>query len=62
MKPIIKVEGLGKRYHIGAQQSPYGSLRETLMGAVRAPIRLLRRRTGGERQSNRGPPPVGQGR
>jgi lipopolysaccharide transport system ATP-binding protein len=44
MKPIIKVEGLGKRYRIGAQQSPYGSLRETLAGAVRAPLRLLQRR------------------
>ncbi|HEY0084154.1 MAG TPA: polysaccharide ABC transporter ATP-binding protein, partial [Pyrinomonadaceae bacterium] len=43
MKPIIKVEGLGKRYRIGAQQSPYGSLRETLAGAVRAPLRLLQR-------------------
>jgi len=44
MKPIIKVEGLGKRYRIGAQQSPYGSLRETLAGAVRAPLRRLRGR------------------
>ncbi|HEX9918889.1 MAG TPA: ABC transporter ATP-binding protein, partial [Pyrinomonadaceae bacterium] len=44
MKPIIKVEGLGKRYRIGAQQSPYGSLRETLAGAVRAPLRRLQRR------------------
>jgi lipopolysaccharide transport system ATP-binding protein len=43
MKPIIKVEGLGKRYRIGAQQSPYGSLRETLAGAVRAPLRLWQR-------------------
>lgn len=43
MKPIIKVEGLGKRYRIGAQQSPYGSLRESLVGAVRAPLRVLQR-------------------
>jgi lipopolysaccharide transport system ATP-binding protein len=43
MKPIITVEGLGKRYRIGAQQSPYGSLRETLVGAVRAPLRLWQR-------------------
>ena len=47
MKPIIKVEGLGKRYRIGAQRSPYGSLRETLAGAVRAPLRLWRRNTNG---------------
>jgi lipopolysaccharide transport system ATP-binding protein len=51
MKPIIKVEGLGKRYQIGAQQTPYGSLRETLAGAVRAPLKLLRRRTEGEPSS-----------
>jgi lipopolysaccharide transport system ATP-binding protein len=43
MKPIIKVEGLGKRYRIGAQQSPYGSLRETLSNAVRAPLRIIQR-------------------
>jgi lipopolysaccharide transport system ATP-binding protein len=49
MKPIIKVEGLGKRYRIGAQQSPYGSLRETLAGAVRAPLRLVRRNRRGAR-------------
>ncbi|HEX8636219.1 MAG TPA: ABC transporter ATP-binding protein [Pyrinomonadaceae bacterium] len=47
MKPIIKVEGLGKRYRIGAQQSPYGSLRETLAGAVRAPLKLFRRNANG---------------
>ncbi|HZH30360.1 MAG TPA: ABC transporter ATP-binding protein [Pyrinomonadaceae bacterium] len=47
MKPIIKVEGLGKRYRIGAQRTPYGSLRETLAGAVRAPLRLWRRGANG---------------
>jgi len=51
MKPIIKVEGLGKRYRIGAQQSPYGSLRETLAGAVRAPSRLWRRNPGGAQRT-----------
>jgi lipopolysaccharide transport system ATP-binding protein len=49
MKPIIKVEGLGKRYRIGAQQSPYGSLRETLTSVVRAPLRLWRRNADGAR-------------
>ncbi|HMF54722.1 MAG TPA: ABC transporter ATP-binding protein [Pyrinomonadaceae bacterium] len=43
MKPIIKVEHLGKRYRIGAQATPYGSLRETLAGAARAPLRLMQR-------------------
>jgi lipopolysaccharide transport system ATP-binding protein len=47
MKPIIKVEGLGKRYRIGAQRAPYGSLRETLTSAVRAPLRLWRRNANG---------------
>jgi lipopolysaccharide transport system ATP-binding protein len=47
MKPIIKVEGLGKRYRIGAQRAPYGSLRETLASAVRAPLRLWRRGANG---------------
>ncbi|HEX8458779.1 MAG TPA: ABC transporter ATP-binding protein [Pyrinomonadaceae bacterium] len=47
MKPMIKVEGLGKRYRIGAQRSPYGSLRETLAGAVRAPLKLWRRGSAG---------------
>jgi lipopolysaccharide transport system ATP-binding protein len=47
MKPIIKVEGLGKRYRIGAQRTPYGSLRETLTSAVRAPLRLWRRGANG---------------
>jgi lipopolysaccharide transport system ATP-binding protein len=43
MKPIIKVEGLGKRYRIGAQHTPYGSLRESLASAARAPLRLWQR-------------------
>lgn len=41
MKPIIQVEGLGKKYRIGAQQAAYGSLRESLAGMVRAPLRRL---------------------
>ena len=39
MKPIIKVDALGKRYRIGAQQAAYGSLRESLVGMVRQPLR-----------------------
>ena len=43
MKPIIRVENLGKRYRIGAQQQPgHTSLRDALAGAVRAPLRRLR--------------------
>ncbi|MDT4898860.1 MAG: lipopolysaccharide transport system ATP-binding protein [Acidobacteriota bacterium] len=44
MKPIIKIEHLGKRYRIGAQQAAYGSLRDTLAGAFRAPLRLWQRK------------------
>jgi lipopolysaccharide transport system ATP-binding protein len=46
----VSVEGLGKRYHIGHQQDPYGRLTESLWGALRAPIDLLRgkRRETGE--------------
>ena len=39
MKPIIQVEGLGKQYRLGSQQAPYGSLRDTLAGLLRAPLR-----------------------
>ena len=43
MKPIIKVENLGKRYRIGAQQATYATLRDTLADMARAPLRLLQR-------------------
>ena len=42
MQSIIKVEDLGKRYRLGAAQLPYGSLRDTLANAVRAPFRNWR--------------------
>jgi lipopolysaccharide transport system ATP-binding protein len=45
MKPIIRVENLGKQYHLGqrrAHHARYASLRETLMEAVRAPLKRLR--------------------
>jgi lipopolysaccharide transport system ATP-binding protein len=43
MKPIIKVENLSKQYHIGAQQAPYATLRESIVGALRAPFNRLNR-------------------
>src|SRR5882724_6892736 len=43
MKPIIKVQNLGKRYRLGAHQAPYASLRDTLAAMARAPLRLLQR-------------------
>lgn len=42
MKPMIRVDNLSKRYRLGARQAPYGTLRDTLAGAVRAPLRRLR--------------------
>ena len=38
----VSVEGLGKRYRIGHQRDPYGRLTESLWGAMRAPIDMLR--------------------
>jgi lipopolysaccharide transport system ATP-binding protein len=43
MKPIIKVDKLGKRYRLATQQANYGSLRDTLAGLARAPLRALQR-------------------
>lgn len=45
MNPIVKVESLGKQYRIGSRD-PYGTLRESIVDAVRAPIRRLARRNG----------------
>ncbi len=40
----VSVEGLGKRYRIAHQREPYGRLTESLTGALRAPIDLMRGR------------------
>lgn len=39
----ISVAGIGKRYEIGRQRDPYGRLSESLWGALRAPVNLVRR-------------------
>ena len=39
---VVSVEGLGKRYRIGHQRDPYGRLTESLAGALRAPIDMVR--------------------
>ena len=44
MKPIIRVEDLGKRYRIGLRKDNYSTLRDSLTQAVRAPLRRLRQR------------------
>jgi len=46
MKPIIRVEGLSKEYRLGARQSAYGTLRESVVDAMRAPFDRLRRGNG----------------
>ncbi|MGH9962905.1 MAG: ABC transporter ATP-binding protein, partial [Pyrinomonadaceae bacterium] len=48
MKPIIKVEHLSKQYRIGPRQGSFPTLRDTIAGAVRAPLKGLRNRRGGE--------------
>lgn len=45
-KPIIEVENLSKQYRIGAREEPYGTLRESITGAIKAPLRRLRRTPG----------------
>ena len=35
----ISADGLGKRYHLGRDQDPYGRLSEVLSGMIRAPFR-----------------------
>jgi lipopolysaccharide transport system ATP-binding protein len=43
MRPIIKADNLGKRYELGTRDAAYSTVREALIGAVRAPLRMLRR-------------------
>lgn len=44
MKPIIKVEELSKSYQLGARTAQYGTLRESLIEKLRAPINVMRRK------------------
>ncbi|HEX8501570.1 MAG TPA: polysaccharide ABC transporter ATP-binding protein [Pyrinomonadaceae bacterium] len=39
MKPIVRVEGLSKQYRLGARARSYDTLRDSLMGALRSPLR-----------------------
>jgi lipopolysaccharide transport system ATP-binding protein len=43
MKPIIRVENLGKQYRIGGPQAAYSTLRESLAGAIRSPLKRILR-------------------
>lgn len=38
----IRVEGLGKKYRLGAGQEPYHSLRDTVAGAASTPLKLAK--------------------
>ena len=43
MRPIIRVENIGKQYRIGRREVPYATLRESLVQAAVSPINRLRR-------------------
>ncbi len=43
MKPIVRVENLSKQYTIGTREAAYDTLRESIIEAVRAPLKRLRR-------------------
>ncbi len=47
MKPIIRVQNLSKLYRIGGRAAPYQTLRESLVQAVRSPLKSLRRNGSG---------------
>jgi lipopolysaccharide transport system ATP-binding protein len=42
MRPIIRVDNLGKEYRIGGPRAPYKTLRESISEAVRKPLSWLR--------------------
>jgi lipopolysaccharide transport system ATP-binding protein len=46
MKPIIRVENLGKQYQLGTRETGYDTLRDSITRAMRAPLERLRRRNG----------------
>lgn len=43
MRPIIKAEHLSKQYRLGTRDAAYATVREALVSAARAPLRILRR-------------------
>lgn len=44
MKPIVRVENVGKQYLLGKRESPYGTLRESIVETVSSPFKRLRGR------------------
>lgn len=45
MSNAIRVENLSKRYSIGGQREAYGTLRDSIVSTVKAPLQSLRRRS-----------------
>lgn len=43
MPPALQVENVSKKYILGSRDSAYGTLRESIVDAARAPLKLLRR-------------------
>jgi len=43
MKPIIKVENLGKKYKLGGERKRYSTVRESLTDAMRIPLKAFQR-------------------
>lgn len=54
---VIRAEGLGKKYRLGARSATYGSLRESISSLASSPVRGLRRlaHTGGAMGSELAP-------
>src|SRR5215467_2155791 len=43
MRPIIRVENLSKQYRIGARQTAYPTLRDSIANTLRSPLKHFRR-------------------
>ena len=50
MKPVIRVENISKKYRLGARRPSATTLRDSLAGALRAPLASLKRRGRASRQ------------
>src|SRR5688572_13379681 len=61
MKPVISIKGVSKKYRLGGQpDAEYQTLRESVMHAAGAPVRMLRRMAGrGAGAAAAVPPPRG---
>jgi lipopolysaccharide transport system ATP-binding protein len=55
MRPIIRIDGVGKRYRLGARAS-YRTLRESIVETAYAPLRALRSGLNGSKRDGRGRP------